>query len=95
MRNNAQLSVDLVVTTRCRLGKERFAMSLWNMREVTRITGATESALRYYNAKGVLSPTVREETVRRPKTAQILRDLRRRSPKAAKCWRKKKKKSSK
>lgn len=40
-------------------------MSLWNMREVTRITGATESALRYYNAKGVLSPTVREETGRR------------------------------
>ena len=65
MRSNAQLSVDLVVTTRCRLGKERFAMSLWNMREVTRITGATESALRYYNAKGVLSPTVREETGRR------------------------------
>ena len=40
-------------------------MSLWNMKEVTRITGATESALRYYNAKGVLSPTVREETGRR------------------------------
>ena len=40
-------------------------MSLWSMREVTRITGATESALRYYNAKGVLSPTVREETGRR------------------------------
>ena len=40
-------------------------MSLWNMKEVTRITGATESALRYYNAKGVLPPTVREETGRR------------------------------
>ncbi|MBR0455794.1 MAG: MerR family transcriptional regulator [Firmicutes bacterium] len=35
------------------------------MKEVTRITGATESALRYYNAKGVLSPTVRENTGRR------------------------------
>ena len=40
-------------------------MSLWSMKEVTRITGATESALRYYNAKGVLSPTVRENTGRR------------------------------
>lgn len=40
-------------------------MSLWSMKEVTRITGATESALRYYNAKGVLSPTVQEETGRR------------------------------
>ena len=40
-------------------------MSLWSMKEVTRITGATESALRYYNAKDVLSPTVREETGRR------------------------------
>ena len=35
------------------------------MKEVTRITGATESALRYYNAKGVLSPTLRENTGRR------------------------------
>ena len=40
-------------------------MSLWSMKEVTQITGATESALRYYNAKGVLSPTVRENTGRR------------------------------
>lgn len=40
-------------------------MSLWSMKEVTRITGATESALRYYNAKGVLPPTVQEETGRR------------------------------
>lgn len=40
-------------------------MSLWSMKEVTRITGATESALRYYNAKGVLSPTLRENTGRR------------------------------
>lgn len=40
-------------------------MSFWSMKEVTRITGATESALRYYNAKGVLSPTIREETGRR------------------------------
>lgn len=40
-------------------------MSLWSMKEVTRITGATESALRYYNVKGVLPPTVKEETGRR------------------------------
>ena len=40
-------------------------MSLWSMKEVTQITRATESALRYYNAKGVLSPTVRENTGRR------------------------------
>ena len=40
-------------------------MSLWSMKEITRITGATESALRYYNAKGVLPPTVKEETGRR------------------------------
>ena len=40
-------------------------MSLRTMREVTQLTGATESALRYYNNKGVLSPTVKEETGRR------------------------------
>ena len=40
-------------------------MSLWTMREVTQKTGATESALRYYNAKGVLPPTIKEETGRR------------------------------
>lgn len=40
-------------------------MSLWNVKEVNQMTGATESALRYYNAKGVLSPTIREETGRR------------------------------
>ena len=40
-------------------------MSLWGVREVTRMTGATESALRYYDRKGILSPTVREETGRR------------------------------
>ena len=40
-------------------------MSLWSMKEVTRMTGATESALRYYNAKGVLPPTIKEETGRR------------------------------
>ena len=39
--------------------------ALLSMKEVTQITGATESALRYYNAKGVLMPTVREETGRR------------------------------
>ena len=40
-------------------------MSLWTLREVTQLTGATESALRYYNAKGVLVPTSKETTGRR------------------------------
>ena len=57
--------IDLVVTTRCTVKKERFAMSLWTMKEVTRVTGVTENALRYYNTKGVLPPTVQEKTGRR------------------------------
>ncbi len=40
-------------------------MSLWTMKDVIRMTGTTENALRYYNAKGVLQPTVRESTGRR------------------------------
>ena len=40
-------------------------MSLWTMKEVTKMTGVTENALRYYNTKGVLSPTVQEKTGRR------------------------------
>lgn len=40
-------------------------MSLWTMKEVTRVTGVTENALRYYNTKGVLPPTVQEKTGRR------------------------------
>ena len=40
-------------------------MSLWTLKEVTQMTGATESALRYYNAKGVLEPTIREQAGRR------------------------------
>lgn len=40
-------------------------MSLWTMKEVTKMIGATENALRYYNAKGVLPPTVQEKTGRR------------------------------
>ena len=40
-------------------------MSLWTMKEVTKKIGVTESALRYYNAKGVLSPTIQETTGRR------------------------------
>lgn len=40
-------------------------MSLKTMKEVTRLTSITENALRYYNAKGILSPTVREETGRK------------------------------
>ena len=40
-------------------------MSLWTMKEVIRMTGTTENALRYYNAKGVLPPTVQETSGRR------------------------------
>ena len=40
-------------------------MSLWTMKEVTKKIGVTESALRYYNAKGVLPPTLQESTGRR------------------------------
>ena len=40
-------------------------MSLWTMKEVTKKIGITENALRYYNAKGVISPTVQENTGRR------------------------------
>ena len=40
-------------------------MTLWTLKEVTEKTGVTENALRYYNAKGVLPPTVQEQTGRR------------------------------
>lgn len=40
-------------------------MTLWTMKEVINKTGVTESALRYYNTKGVLPPTVKETTGRR------------------------------
>jgi len=40
-------------------------MSLKTMKEVIRETGTTENALRYYNAKGVLPPTVQETGGRR------------------------------
>ena len=40
-------------------------MSLWTMKEVTKMIGVTENALRYYNVKGVLPPTVQEKTGRR------------------------------
>lgn len=40
-------------------------MSLWTMKEVTKLIGVTENALRYYNAKGALPPTVQEQTGRR------------------------------
>lgn len=39
-------------------------MTLWTMKEVTKKTGVTENALRYYNAKGVLQPTLKEKTGR-------------------------------
>ena len=35
------------------------------LREVIEITGTTESALRYYNEKGVLSPTAQQESGRK------------------------------
>ena len=40
-------------------------MSLWTMKDVIRMTGTTENALRYYNAKGVLPPTRQEAGGRR------------------------------
>lgn len=40
-------------------------MKLSTMREVIASTGVTESALRYYNEKNLLAPSVKEETGRR------------------------------
>ena len=66
--------------------KERYAMSLNTIREVTEITGITVNALRYYDQKGVLHPTVRnpegrkewlydDEAVRRAKRILLLRRI--------------------
>lgn len=54
--------IDLVVGTRCIL-KARLKMK--SIRDITKLMGVTESALRYYNSKGVLQPTVRNKTGRR------------------------------
>ena len=59
-------------------------MSMNTIREVTEITGITVNALRYYDSKGLLSPTVRnpegrkewlydDEAVRRAKRILLLR----------------------
>ncbi len=40
-------------------------MSLMTMKEVSQLTCITENALRYYNEKGILPPTVRKETGRK------------------------------
>ena len=61
-------------------------MSLNTIREVTAITGITVNALRYYDQKGVLHPTVRnpegrkewlydDEAVRRAKRILLLRRI--------------------
>lgn len=61
-------------------------MSLNTIREVTEITGITVNALRYYDRKGVLHPTVRnsggrkewlydDEAVRRAKRILLLRRI--------------------
>lgn len=61
-------------------------MSLNTIREVTEITGITVNALRYYDRKGLLHPTVRnsegrkewlydDETVRRAKRILLLRKI--------------------
>ena len=61
-------------------------MSLNTIREVTEITGITVNALRYYDQKGVLHPTVRnpegrkewlydDEAVRRAKRILLLRKI--------------------
>jgi DNA-binding transcriptional MerR regulator len=66
--------------------KERFAMSLNTIREVTEITGITVNALRYYDRKGVLHPTVRssdgrkewlydDEAIRKAKKVLLLRKI--------------------
>ena len=66
--------------------KERYAMSLNTIREVTGITGITVNALRYYDNKGLLHPTVRnqegrkewlydDEAVRRAKRILLLRRI--------------------
>ena len=61
-------------------------MSLSTIREVTEITGITVNALRYYDRKGLLHPTVRnsegrkewlydDEAVRRAKRILLLRKI--------------------
>ena len=61
-------------------------MSLNTIREVTKITGITANALRYYDTKGILHPTVRntegrkewlydDEAVRRAKRILLLRRI--------------------
>ncbi len=61
-------------------------MSLITIREVIEITGITANALRYYDSKGVLHPTIRnsegrkewlydDEAVRRAKKILILRSI--------------------
>ena len=61
-------------------------MSLNTIREVTEITGITVNALRYYDQKGVLHPTVRnpegrkewlydDEAIRRAKRILLLRRI--------------------
>jgi MerR family redox-sensitive transcriptional activator SoxR len=66
--------------------KERYAMSLNTIREVIEITGITVNALRYYESKGLLHPTVRnpggrkewlydDEAVRRAKKILLLRRI--------------------
>ena len=61
-------------------------MSLNTIREVTEITGITVNALRYYDSKGLLHPTVRnsegrkewlydDEAVRRAKRILLLRRI--------------------
>ena len=66
--------------------KERYKMSLNTIREVTEKTGITVNALRYYDSKGLLHPTVRnsggrkewlydEGAVRRAKRIVLLRRI--------------------
>lgn len=61
-------------------------MSLKSIREITEITGITANALRYYDSKGVLHPTIRntegrkewlydDEAVRSAKRIVLLRSI--------------------
>ena len=56
--------IDLVAATRCSIEK-RETMSYKTIRDLAAQTGVTESALRYYDEKRLLQPTVKSQTGRR------------------------------
>ena len=56
--------IDFVAATRCSIEK-RETMSYKTIRDLAAQTGVTESALRYYDEKRLLQPTVKSQTGRR------------------------------